>query len=72
MTDAEPPALTAEIVQALSRLEGHLPLSPALAARIAASATRALTAVAASATLDLFGQDPGSFLAELERLAERD
>ena len=72
MSDPDPPALTAEIVRILARLEGHAPLEAELAARIAANATRALGAVAASATRDLFELQPSSYLAELERLAEHD
>ena len=72
MPDPDPPALTVEIVRILARLEGHAPLEAELAARIAASATRALGAVAASAKHDLFELQPSSYLAELERLAERD
>ena len=69
-TPPEPPALTAEIVAALARLEGYPALDADTAARIAVGATNAVRAVALSSTMSCFDAEPVDFLAELERLAE--
>jgi hypothetical protein len=68
--DPSDSALTAEIVALLARLEGFPALDQETLARIAVGATRAVRAVAATATVELFDTEPGAFAAELERLAE--
>jgi hypothetical protein len=62
--------LTTTAVDELARLAGLPPLDAATLARIAEGASRAAAAVRASADGSLFDVEPGSFLAELERLAE--
>ena len=69
MSDRDAAALDATTVAALARLLGYPPLDADSAARIAGGATRAMTAVRATATVPLFDVEPDSFLAELERLA---
>jgi hypothetical protein len=64
--------LSADVVVALASLEGYPLLDRATAARIAVGASNAVRAVVAHATLSLFDIDPGSYLAELERLSEAD
>jgi hypothetical protein len=69
MTDRDVAALDAATVAALARLLGYPPLDAETAAQVAAGAARALAAVRATATVPLFDVEPGSFLAEPERLA---
>ena len=70
MPPPESPELTPALVLALAEAAGHPSLDPATAARIAAGATAAVRAVAASAAdTSLFDAEPTDFLAELERLA---
>jgi hypothetical protein len=71
-TSEPPPTLDAATVRVLARLAGYPPLSPEAAARIALGATNAVRAVAASVDRSLFDAEPGSYLAELERLADED
>ena len=70
MTDHDSVALDAATVAALARLVGYPPLDAETAARIAAGASNAVAAVRATATVPLFDAEPGSYLVELERLAE--
>ncbi len=70
MTDRDTVALDADIVAALARLVGYPPLDAETAARIAAGASNAVAAVRATATVPLFDAEPGSYLVELERLAD--
>ena len=70
MTDRDAAALDAATVDALARLVGYPPLDAETAARIAAGASNAVAAVRATATVPLFDAEPGSYLAELERLAD--
>ena len=65
-------ALAPEVVMALARLAGYPPLDADTAARIAAGASNAVHAVAASATTSLFDTEPAAYLEELERLAGPD
>jgi len=69
MTDRDAAALDAATVAALARLMGYAPLDAPAAARVAAGAASAVAAVRASAAAPLGDAEPGSFLAELERLA---
>ncbi len=71
MSAPEPPTpLDAAAVQALARLAGYPPQDPRTAASIAVGASNAVRAVAASVDHSLFDLEPGSYLAELERLAD--
>jgi hypothetical protein len=72
MTDRDTAALDAATVEALARLLGYPPFDAETTARIAAGASNAVAAVRATATVPLFDSEPGSYLAELERLAGRE
>jgi hypothetical protein len=69
VTDRVVAALDAATVEVLAALLGYPPLDAETAARIAAGASSAVAAVRATATVPLFDTEPGSYLAELERLA---
>jgi hypothetical protein len=62
--------LSEDVVVALGSLVGYPPLDTDTAARIAAGATNAMLAVAATATVSTFDTEPGEFAAELEALAD--
>ena len=70
VTEPDDAALDAESVATLARLVGYPPFDAATAARIATGAASAVAAVRAAAIVSLFDCEPGSYLAELERLAE--
>jgi hypothetical protein len=64
--------LPAAAVEALAIVEGYPPLDADTAARIAIGASNATRAVTESVTESLFDTEPGSYAAELERLADTD
>jgi hypothetical protein len=69
-TDPPPAPLSEAAVQEFARVAGYPVLDAASAARIAAGATNAVRAVAASVGASLFDGEPLDYLATLERLGE--